>query len=108
MIEIPIDVYQSHWEIVVLIPLGGVTKDSVSLTLQEYTLLVKWERKQPSLRDDFVPLEQSCYRGTFEKKISLPPNVYFDRIQSKLSPDNILTIIIPKVILPDQIPVVVE
>lgn len=108
MIEIPIDIYQSSAEILVLMPLGWVAKSSVHIALQEYTLVITGERKQPDLRADLTPLEQSCYRGTFEKKIALPPNVYFDRIQSKLNQDNILLIIIPKVILPEKIPVIVE
>jgi HSP20 family protein len=108
MIEIPIDIYQSSSEIVVLMPLGGVSKTSIHIALQEYTLIITGERKQPDLRSDLSALEQSCYRGTFEKKISLPPNVYFDRIHSKLNTENILTIIIPKVILPEKIPVMVE
>jgi HSP20 family molecular chaperone IbpA len=108
MIEIPIDIYQSFSEIVVLMPLWWVHRSSISINLKEYTLIIQWERKQPNLREDLLPLEQSCYRWIFEKKISLPPNVYFDRIQSKLNTENILTIIIPKVIIPEQIPITIE
>jgi hypothetical protein len=60
------------------------------------------------LRDDLVPLEENCYRGEIKTVIDLPPTVYFKDIHTTLSPENILTIIVPKNIEPDAIKVEIQ
>jgi len=55
------------------------------------------------MKDTLMPIQEKCFRGAFEKVIALPSSVYFDRIHSELSKDNVLTIIIPKVIVPERI-----
>jgi len=40
--------------------------------------------------------------------IDLPPQVYFDKIHSKLTPDNTLQIIVPKALVPEKISLEVE
>jgi len=106
--DIPYDVYETPQELVIILPLGWVEKESVEISLNEYRLVIKWERKKPKLKDDYKVLKEDCYRGKLEKDIDLPPQVYFDRIHSKLSADNILEIIIPKVVIPEKIEVEVE
>ncbi|HMT00992.1 MAG TPA: Hsp20/alpha crystallin family protein [Candidatus Absconditabacterales bacterium] len=102
-IQIPFDVYESTKEIVLVIPLGGVEKKSIKLEFEDYKLILSGERKSPKLKEDFQALKQDVYRGEFKQEIQVPPNIYFDRIQSKLSADNILTIIIPKALIPEKI-----
>jgi hypothetical protein len=41
-------------------------------------------------------------------EIEIPPQVYFDRIHSKLTLDNTLQIIVPKALVPDKIQLEVE
>jgi hypothetical protein len=40
--------------------------------------------------------------------IDIPPQVYFDKIHSKLTLDNTLQIIVPKALVPDKIMLEVE
>jgi hypothetical protein len=40
--------------------------------------------------------------------IDIPPQVYFDKIHSKLTLDNILYIVIPKALVPEHIALEVE
>jgi HSP20 family molecular chaperone IbpA len=107
-IQIPLDIYESPSELVILMPLAGVQRESVKVHLQEYTLLIAGERTAPKLKDDFIPLQQECFWGSFQQKIDLPGNVEFHQIYSKITKDNLLVITIPKTLLPEQIRVEIE
>lgn len=100
---VPFDIYEWDNEMVILIPLGGVSKDSVECILDGTTLLVKWERVIPKLKKNLNPSTEQCHRGNFEAEISLPSAIYFDKIFVKFLPENILTITVPKLIVPDKV-----
>jgi hypothetical protein len=55
-----------------------------------------------------LPVKEECYRGKIRQIIDLPAQIYFDRIHSKLSPENILWIIIPKALVPEKITLQIE
>ena len=105
---IPYDIYESPQELVVFLPLWGVKKESVSLSIKDYKLVISGERVQPVIKDNLVPLKESCYRGPIYQEIDLPPQVYFDKIHSKLSTDNTLQVIVPKALVPEKIALEVE
>lgn len=107
-IDIPMDIYESAKELVVIIPLAGVDKKSLEMTMEDYRLMLKWVRHQPKLKDDLMSVRGDCYRGEFAQTIDLPVGVYLDRIHSKITQDNILMIIVPKIITPDKIRVEIE
>jgi len=107
-INIPYDIYESPSEMVIIMPLWGVNKDSIDISIDDYRLIIKWIRSKIELKDDCVPLKEDCYRWKLEQKIDLPPQAYFDKIHSKLSVDNILQIIVPKSIVPEKIELEVE
>ncbi|MCK9466782.1 MAG: Hsp20/alpha crystallin family protein [Candidatus Absconditabacterales bacterium] len=107
-IKIPFDIYESPNEMVVIMPLGGVAKETLEISIKDYRLIIKGLRKKILLKDDLIPLKEDCYRGEVEQILDLPPQAYFDKIHSKLSPDNILQIIIPKSIVPEKIQLEVE
>ena len=44
--------------------------------------------------------QDECYWGEFQQEVQLPPYVYFDRIHSLVSIDNILIVTIPKSLQP--------
>ncbi len=108
IIHIPYDIYESPNEMVVIMPLWWVKKDSLDITIQDYRLIIKWTRENIILKDDLIPLKEDCYRWEIQQVLDLPPQTYFDKIHSKLSPDNILQIIIPKAIVPEKIRLEVE
>lgn len=107
-VEIPVDMYESHHELVFVIPLGGVKKESVSLTIEDYKLVIRGERVKKQLRDDFVIIKEECFWGPIEQTINLPSQIVFDKIHSKLSKENILEIILPKYAVPERVEVEVE
>ncbi len=107
-VQIPMDVYESPREIVIIIPLGGVQKKSVEMYFEDYKLIITGKRTQPKIKEDLLPLQQDCYRGDFQQEVQLPPHIYFDRIQSSISTENILQIIVPKSLIPEKMKVNVD
>ena len=71
-------------------------------------MIISGIRILPVPNDKYMIIHDQCFWGEFEKKIDLPESVYFDKIYSELSSDNILTIIIPKVIIPSVIDVLIK
>jgi len=106
--NIPYDIYESPQEIVIIMPLWWVQKDSIEIKIKDYRLLVSWERNQTFLKDNFVILKENCYWWPVREIIDLPAQVYFDKIHSKLTSSNVLEIIIPKSLVPEKIAVEVE
>lgn len=108
MPRIPYDIYESPQEIVILLPLWGVKKETLKLSIKDYRLVITWERIKPKVKDNLISLKEECYRWNIEQVIDLPPQVYFDKIHSKLTPDNTLQIIVPKALIPEKISLEVE
>lgn len=106
--SIPYDLYESQHEVVIIMPLGWVKKDSIALKLRDYNLFISWERNSPIVREDCVSVIQECFWWNIECLISLPPTITYSTIHSSLSKENILTIIIPKNFIPDVIPIEIE
>lgn len=106
--SIPYDIYESPQEIVIILPLGWVKKESLHLHVKDYRLVITGERIKPKVKEHLIPLKEECYRGPIDMIIDLPPQVYFDKIHSKLTPDNTLQIIVPKALVPDKIKLEVE
>ena len=106
--NIPYDIYESPQEIVILLPLWGVKKETLKLSIKDYRLVISWERIKPKVKDNLIALKEECYRWPIDQIIDLPPQVYFDKIHSKLTPDNTLQIIVPKALIPEKISLEVE
>lgn len=106
--HIPYDIYESPQELVIILPLGWVEKDSLKLGIKDYRLVITGKRNKPKVKDNLIPLREECYRGEITQVIDLPPQVYFDKIHSKLTPDNTLQIIVPKALVPEKISLEVE
>lgn len=101
--HIPYDIYESPQEIVIVMPLWWVKKTSLKISLKDYKLIISWQRSPYTLKKNLLPLKQECYRGPVQQIIDLPAHVYFDKIHSTLSIDNILEIVVPKALIPEQI-----
>ena len=106
--NIPYDMYESPQEVVIIIPLGGVKKESVEVKIENYRILIRGFRLAPQLKESCIPIQEECYWWPIELEIDIPPQVYFDKIHSKLTLDNTLHIIVPKALVPDKIQLEVE
>jgi len=40
-LEIPYDIYESPSEMVIIMPLGGVKKESIDISIDDYRLVIK-------------------------------------------------------------------
>jgi HSP20 family molecular chaperone IbpA len=107
-LKIPYDMYQSPKELVVSLPLGGVKKDSVKVLIESYRLVIRFDRVKPTYRPDLVIVQEECYRGPCEVLVDLPNNIMFSDIHSRLSAENTLEVIIPRMLIPDEIAVELE
>lgn len=105
---IPYDMYESAQEIVIIMPLWGVKKETLNLKIEDYKLYIKGERVFIELKDNLSSIKEECYWWKLEQRIDLPAQIYFDKIHSRLTPENILEIIIPKALIPEKINVEVE
>ena len=108
VLHIPYDIYESPQEVVIVLPLWGVQKDTIKLAIKNYRLIISGKRTKPTVKGNLLPLKEECYRGDIEQVIDLPAQVYFDKIHSKLTPDNTLQIVVPKALIPEKIEVEVE
>ena len=106
--HIPYDMYESSQELLIIMPLGGVKKESLSLKIEDYKLLMEGERSNPEVKENLVSIREECYWGKLHQIIDLPAQIYFEKIHSKLTPENTLQIIIPKALVPEKIVVEIE
>jgi HSP20 family molecular chaperone IbpA len=60
-VQIPYDVYESSKEMVIILPLAGVAKNNISLTLNQYELTVTGTRSKPQLKSDLSNVKEECY-----------------------------------------------
>lgn len=108
MTTIPYDMYESDQELVLIIPFGWVEKESITISIQYETITISGKRKIPTLREWFRTIQQQCFRGDINFTLDLPPHANYKQMNSNLSKENILTLIIPKNLIPDSIPVHIE
>ena len=105
---IPYDIYESESEIVVIMPLWGVKKESIDVSLEKNILNITGKRIKPSLKDNLVSQKEDCYWWEFQAQIQLPLTIYFDKIKVNLTKENILFITVPKYTIPDDLKLKVE
>lgn len=60
--SIPYDMYESPQEVVIVLPLGGVKKESVNVKIEDYRILVTGMREKPTLKESCLPVQEECYR----------------------------------------------
>ncbi len=106
--SIPYDMYESPQEVIIIVPLWWVQKDSLEVKIEDYKLLIRGTRAKRFFKDSCIAIQEECYWGAIELLIDIPPQVYFDKIHSKLTVDNTLEVIIPKAIIPEKIALEVE
>ena len=106
--HIPYDMYESSQELLIIMPLGGVKKESLSLKIEDYKLLIEGERSNPEVKENLVSIREECYWGKLHQIIDLPAQIYFEKIHSKLTPENTHQFIIPKALGPEKIVVAIE
>ena len=90
-----VDVTETKDEIVVRAEVPGMTKEDISVTLQDNVLTLRGEKKQEKRELDaaFHRLERSY--GSFVRSFTLPTLVQADKVKAAYK-DGVLTITLPK------------
>ncbi len=107
-VDIPMDIYESIDEIFIVVPLWGVDKESIEIFLESTTLFLTGKRLSPQIKENMKPVKQDCFRGEFSRSVDLPQNVYFQKIHSRLNKNNVLEIIVPKVVIPEKVKIDID
>jgi HSP20 family molecular chaperone IbpA len=71
--EAPIDVFETEDALTILIALPGVELDSIKVTLNAGTVVVRGERPLPPELQHARLLRMEIPYGNFERRIELPP-----------------------------------
>lgn len=102
---VPVDVYQTEKDVVVIATLPGVKPDDLDLTLEKGNLVIKGEVKaDPEVAGSYVMRERRT--GTFGRIVPLPSEVEAGAIDAKFE-HGVLTVTLPKAesVRPKQIKV---
>ncbi len=91
----PIDLYETDEALVLKAELPGVSKDDVSIEIQNNTLILRGERKHEAevKEDHYHRVERVC--GTFHRAVVLPTLVDQDKVQATYT-DGVLELRLPK------------
>jgi len=91
----PVDVRETEESFVVTAELPGLSKDDISITLENNILKLAGERRfeRDTKEEEFHRIERSY--GSFTRAFSLPSRVTSDNVAAEFK-DGILTITVPK------------
>lgn len=101
--NIPMDIYESPKEIIVVVPIAWVNRDTIRLTIEHSKLIVTWQRISPLMKESLWLVLSECYWWEFTHLIELPMTIYYDQIFSQLTQDNVLIITVPKLYIPEHL-----
>jgi HSP20 family protein len=90
----PMDAYRKEDQFLLQFDLPGVSSDSIELTVDNNTLVVKAEREAPSLSDGVEALVAERPHGTFTRHILLGDELDVNHIDASYA-EGVLTLTIP-------------
>lgn len=93
--RVPIDMYETESELVIVAPIAGVSPNDIEILLKKDFLLIKGKRKPTEEVSEKNYLYRECFWGPFSKTIYLPHHLNTNKIRAKLY-QGLLVIRIPK------------
>lgn len=100
--QIALDIVETRTSIIIIAPIAGVALENIDITLSKNILTISWERQEPEIDEEVEKtLLSECFFGLFSRSIILPENLEYTKITAEMQ-DNLLTIRIPKIILPSK------
>ncbi len=92
----PVDIYTTNGhELVIKAEIPGMSKDDLEITVENYTLTIRGEKKtEQGVKDDQFHRVERSY-GSFTRSFSLPQTVDAEKVQAEYS-DGVLTISLPR------------
>jgi HSP20 family protein len=105
--ELSLDVYEDDNKIMVQAPLAGVSLDDIDINYSQGVLTIKGERKAGNeVKNDKYYIKE-CFWGKFSRSILLPNDIDTSAIAAHLK-NGILTIVLPKLDLPNNVSVSIK
>ena len=74
--EPPADVYETEWDLRIVIGLPGVAADAVEMSVEQGQLVVRGNRELPAIPGRAVIRRMELPHGRFERRIRLPGGPY--------------------------------
>ena len=74
--EPPADVYETEWDLRIVVALPGVRASAVEVTVESSQLVVRGERDLPAIPGRAVIRRMELPHGRFERRIRLPAGHY--------------------------------
>jgi len=91
--RLPLDVYSTEDEIVIVAPIPGVKPEDVDITLEGDNLTIKGEIKPPIENVDYIMQER--WYGPFSRSLVINVPVDANKIEATFE-NGLLTVVIPK------------
>lgn len=100
--QIALDIVETRTSMIIIAPIAGVALEDIDITLSKNILTISWERQEPEITEEVEKtLLSECFFGLFSRSVILPENLEYTKIAAEMQ-DNLLTIRIPKIILPSK------
>jgi HSP20 family protein len=96
VIELPVDVYETEREVVVVAEMAGISEAEVEITVQGRMLVVSGERRPNPGRPGRLYSQMEICHGPFRRELLLPAEVNPDEARVEYS-QGMLEIVLPKV-----------
>jgi HSP20 family protein len=92
----PVDIFSTgEHELVIKAEIPGMGKDDIDITVENYTLTIRGEKKtEQTVKDDQFHRVERSY-GTFTRSFALPPTVDASKVAADYK-DGVLTIKLPQ------------
>ena len=91
-----VDIYETHESLILKAELPGITKEDVSVEVEDNTLTLKGEKKfEAEVKEENYHRVERSY-GNFQRSFTLPATVDQEKVKAKFK-DGILEIRLPKV-----------
>ncbi|MFO0763455.1 MAG: Hsp20/alpha crystallin family protein [Candidatus Gracilibacteria bacterium] len=100
--QIALDIVETRTSMIIIAPIAGVALEDIDITLSKNILTISGERQEPEITEEVEKtLLSECFFGLFSRSVILPENLEYTKIAAEMQ-DNLLTIRIPKIILPSK------
>ena len=92
-LRLPLDVYMTPEEVVILAPVPGLKAEDVEITLEGDTLTIKGEVKLPMENVDYILQERP--HGQFSRTLTFNIPIQADKAEATFE-NGLLTLVVPK------------
>ncbi len=90
-----LDLSHDDEKVVVALDAPGLSKEAFDISLEDSTLTISGERKQPELAEGESVVRRERFSGRFTRSVTLPPGIEADQVSADYS-GGVLTVSLPK------------